>query len=214
MPAPSPAESERPSAAARPSGSSVPRPTPEPSDRILTVPNIFTVLRLVLLTPIVIVLLADPGTRVEATIALVVFSSTDWIDGFLARRLGQVSKVGMWLDPIADRLGVAWILIAMLVFGILPWWLPAVIVVIDALILLLGVGRRDRIARMRVVPLGKLRTAVLMVGLPLAALGASTLDAAPTIAVIASVLLAIGALLHVGAGAIYLRALLRPLPSR
>lgn len=183
---------------------------PEISDRVLTLPNVITVLRLVVFTPLVIILLARPETRMAATVALVVFSATDWVDGFVARRLNQVSKFGRWLDPIADRLGVAWICVAMLVFGILPWWVPAVIVVVDALILLVGVGRTDRIAHMRVLPLGKARTAVLMTGLPLAALGASTVAGAAVIGTVAHWLLVVGSVLHAVVGVQYLTGLLRP----
>lgn len=180
------------------------------SDRILTLPNVITVARLVIFTPLVIVLLMEPDTRLAATIALVVFSSTDWVDGFVARRTGQVSKFGQWLDPIADRLGVAWICVAMLVFGVLPWWVPLIVVVVDAVILLVGIGRTDRIQHMRVLPIGKARTAVLMVGLPMAALGASTVPYADLIAVAAEVVLAIGATLHAIVGGQYLHGLLQP----
>lgn len=183
---------------------------PTISNRILTLPNVITVLRLVIFTPLVIVLLARPETRLAATVAVVVFSGTDWVDGFVARQLNQVSKFGRWLDPIADRLGVAWICVAMLVFGILPWWVPAVIVVVDAAILFVGVGRTDRIKHMRVLPLGKARTAVLMCGLPLAALGASTIDGAEVVRTVAHVVLVAGSALHAAVGVQYLYGLLQP----
>lgn len=183
------------------------------ADRIVTLPNMITVARLVIFTPLVIVLLARPDTRLAATIALVVFSSTDWVDGFVARRTGQVSKVGKWLDPIADRLGVAWICVGMLIFGVLPWWVPLIVLVVDAVILLVGIGRTDRIRAMRVLPIGKARTAVLMVGLPLASLGASTVPYAPVIATSAEVVLAVGATLHAIVGGQYLHGLLQPPPE-
>lgn len=183
------------------------------TDRILTLPNVITVARLVIFTPLVIVLLVQPDTRLAATIALVVFSGTDWVDGFVARRTGQVSRVGQWLDPIADRLGVAWICIAMLIFGVLPWWVPLIVVVVDAVILLVGIGRRDRVQAMKVLPIGKARTAVLMVGLPLAALGASTVPYAGVIGTVAEVVLAVGATLHAIVGGQYLHGLLQPPPT-
>lgn len=183
--------------------------TPPPqTDRILTLPNLITIARLLIFTPLVIVLLMQPETRLAATIALVVFSATDWVDGFVARRTGQVSKFGQWLDPIADRLGVAWICVAMLIFGVLPWWVPLIVVAVDAIILVVGIGRTDRIQHMRVLPIGKARTAVLMVGLPLAALGASTVPHADLVALVAEVVLAVGATLHAIVGGQYLHGIL------
>ncbi|MFW6599714.1 CDP-alcohol phosphatidyltransferase family protein [Propionibacteriaceae bacterium Y2011] len=185
---------------------------PEQRASVLNVPNTITVARLVLLTPLVIYLMSSPDTRVLATVAVAVFSGTDWIDGFLARRLNQVTEFGRVFDPVADRFGIGLICIAMLVFGILPWWVPAVIVLVDAAILFVGIGRRSRVRHMRVLPLGKARTALIMVGLPLATLGASDLAAAPTIRVVALVVLGVGIAAHAVVGVRYLYELLRPRP--
>lgn len=183
------------------------------SERNFNVPNTITVLRLLVFTPLVTILLADPGTRLEATIALVIFGGTDWIDGFLARRWGQTTRLGQVMDPIADRFGVGWICVVMLIFTILPWWVPATIVVVDAVLLVVGIGRTERIDHMKVLPIGKIRTALLMAGLPLAALGASTIPQAPLLAVIAHAVLVAGAVLHAIAGVVYLRNLLKPMPA-
>ncbi|MDN5727381.1 MAG: CDP-alcohol phosphatidyltransferase family protein [Propionibacteriales bacterium] len=182
------------------------------TEQNVNVPNTITVLRLVVFTPLVTVLLAQPDTRLAATIALVLFGATDWIDGALARGLGQTTRLGQVLDPIADRFGVAWICVAMLIFSILPWWVPVTIIAVDAVVLVVGIGRTERIDQMRVLPVGKIRTALLMAGLPLAALGASTIGQAPTVAVIAHAVLVAGSVLHVIAGVLYLYALLRPMP--
>jgi len=76
-----------------------------------TLPNLITLLRLGLVVPIVIFVLhhAQP---VLTVVLLAVFGASDWIDGYLARALNQVSATGAVLDPVADRVGVATIALA------------------------------------------------------------------------------------------------------
>lgn len=99
----------------------------------LTVPNLISILRL-LLIPLFLWLVAsdEVGT---AGIVLGVIGATDWIDGYLARRLDQVSEVGKFLDPLADRIAVAVAVIAGLIWDVLPGWLGWGIVVREALVL-------------------------------------------------------------------------------
>jgi cardiolipin synthase len=72
-------------------------------DRVLTVPNSVTTVRLLLL-PVFIVLVLHRRERLEAAYLLGLLGATDWVDGYLARRLHQVSALGKVLDPVADRL--------------------------------------------------------------------------------------------------------------
>lgn len=101
----------------------------------LTLPNLVSVVRL-LLVPLFIWLVAVDEIG-WAGILLGFIGATDWIDGYLARRLGQVSEVGKFLDPLADRLAVFVAVIAGLVAGILPAWFAWALIVRE---LLIGAG--------------------------------------------------------------------------
>ncbi|MFQ5523310.1 MAG: CDP-alcohol phosphatidyltransferase family protein [Acidimicrobiia bacterium] len=91
----------------------------EPSDRTLTVPNLVTFLRLALI-PLFWWLLLGAEEVAWAAALMFVVGWTDWIDGYLARRLGQVSKLGTRLDPVADRLMIGSALIGGLIAGVIP----------------------------------------------------------------------------------------------
>lgn len=102
--------------------------TNEVSDRIVNVPNAISFARL-LAVPVFWWLLLGEDNVGAATILFIVVSWTDWIDGYLARRLDQVTKLGKALDPVADRLMIAAAVIAGLIAGIVP---PAVGVILIA----------------------------------------------------------------------------------
>ncbi|MBU8578898.1 CDP-alcohol phosphatidyltransferase family protein [Brevibacterium luteolum] len=176
---------------------------------VLTLPNMISVIRLVVLVPIVIWLMREPDDRILATIALAVFGATDWIDGFIARRWNMASRVGAVLDPVADRLGIAFICAAMTVFGILPVWMLLVIVLTDFGLGLVGATRMHATQDSHVTWLGKIRTALIMTGLPLLLLGSAPKLADTPIETIALVLLSIGVVLHLAAGIHYALMLIR-----
>lgn len=92
------------------------------SDKILTIPNLVSFVRL-LAIPVFWWLLLGEDNVAAATILFAVVATTDWVDGYLARRLGQVSKLGKALDPVADRMMIASAVIAGLVAGIVPQWI-------------------------------------------------------------------------------------------
>ena len=81
-----------------------------------TLPNLITLLRLGFVVPIVILVL-NHAQPVLTVVLLAVFGASDWIDGYLARALNQVSATGAVLDPVADRIGVAMIALALAVAG-------------------------------------------------------------------------------------------------
>lgn len=89
------------------------------SDRILTVPNLISLGRLASVPIFWWLLLRADNVR-AATILFVVVATTDWVDGYLARRLGQVSKLGKTLDPVADRAMIASAVVAGLIADIVP----------------------------------------------------------------------------------------------
>lgn len=144
----------------------------EVSNRIMTIPNLLSFLRL-LLIPVFFALLAS-GRFGWALLALAVASLTDLLDGMIARRLGQVTKLGQQLDPIADRLTILAALLGFGIAGLVPWWFVILLLARDVLIVSLGwwLGRAGY-GMLPVHYLGKLATFVLLTALPLLIVGAA-----------------------------------------
>lgn len=71
---------------------------------------------------------------------LIVAGITDGLDGYVARRLGQVTKLGKTLDPLADKLMAAFLIVLLILFRDFPWWLAGVVVGRDLLILVAGLA--------------------------------------------------------------------------
>ncbi|MFI2751982.1 CDP-alcohol phosphatidyltransferase family protein [Cellulomonas sp. P22] len=136
------------------------------SDRVLTVPNAISLARL-LLVPVFAVLIAT-GEDGWAFLVLAVSGASDWLDGVLARRLGQVSKLGQMLDPAADRLFILVTLIGLAWRDVVPWWLLVAIVLRDLLLLgMLGVLARRGYGPLPVHLAGKAGTFALLYAFPL-----------------------------------------------
>jgi len=130
------------------------------------VPNVISLTRLALI-PFFVWLVAI-GEYGWAGILLAVIGSTDWVDGYLARRLGQVTEIGKFLDPLADRLAVAVAVIAGLVTGALPLWFAVGLIVRETLIGLGALyGWKKGVTRLDVRNLGKLATLLLYLSIPL-----------------------------------------------
>ncbi len=105
------------------------------SDRFLTVPNLLSLSRLLLVVPFVIVMLArEPWSRPWAIALLILAALTDKLDGDIARRYGTESEWGRILDPLADKIGIGAGAIVFLVLGLLPLWFVAALLVRDVLI--------------------------------------------------------------------------------
>lgn len=88
-------------------------------DRILTIPNLVSFIRLLAIPYFWWVLLAQERIALAAGLIFII-GGTDWVDGYLARRLNQVSEFGKLLDPVADRLMIASALIGGLIAGVVP----------------------------------------------------------------------------------------------
>jgi len=99
------------------------------------VPNVVSLIRLALIP--LFVWLVVVGEYGWAGLLLGVIGATDWVDGYLARRLDQVTEVGKLLDPLADRLAVVVALVAGLIVGVLPAWFAVALIVREVLI---GIG--------------------------------------------------------------------------
>jgi cardiolipin synthase (CMP-forming) len=188
-------------------------PSRRVSSAIRTVPNAVTLLRL-LLMPVCAYLLAT-GRFGWGLVLTAVVGSTDWVDGWLARRYGQVSRVGQLLDPLADRLLIASVAIALVVQGVLPW-AAAVLLVARDLFLLAGwpLLRRRGIEPPEVILLGKAATLVLLLALPVLTLGATGLAVAGAAHLLGLLLLWAGVAMYYLAGAVYVRMVLERLGQR
>jgi CDP-diacylglycerol--glycerol-3-phosphate 3-phosphatidyltransferase len=143
--------------------------------RLVNVPNVITFSRIVLI-PLIIGLYYLPddwlswqAKNLSATIVFIVAAASDWLDGYLARRLNQMSAFGAFLDPVADKLIVAGALIVLLQLGR-----------VDMLVALIIIGREIAISALRewmakvgqagsvaVAYIGKLKTGFQMVAIPL-----------------------------------------------
>ena len=140
-------------------------------DRIATLPNALSLAR-ILLIPVFVVLLLRPGTEAAGVILLIAVVSTDWIDGYIARRTGQVSNLGKLLDPVADRLAIASGLVAVVARDAFPLWAALLVIVRDVLVIVAG-GIVLLIARARIDVrwIGKVATFALMSAIPSIAWG-------------------------------------------
>jgi cardiolipin synthase len=134
-------------------------------DRKLTVPNVITAVRLAGL-PLFAWLVLGPQRLVIAFWVLVAIATTDWIDGYVARRFDQVSRVGKLVDPLVDRLLLATAVITLMVAGLLPWPLVALILIRDVAMLGISLVWFGGVPPIPVSNTGKLATALLMVGVP------------------------------------------------
>lgn len=162
-----------------------------------TVPNLVTLVRLFLLAPVCVLLLDGPDTL--AVVLLLVWACTDWVDGLLARALDQTSRTGAILDPIADRIGLAAIVLSLALADLVPWAALAIIVIADVAMAALATSAALG-GRISVSWLGKIRTFVLMSAVFLLVATAAWL---PGLVPAAQVLFWIGVLLHAFSGIDY-----------
>lgn len=135
----------------------------EVSNRIFTVPNLISTIRLCLV-PAFLVLLLN-GYDLLATFLFALAAGTDWVDGQIARRTHAVSRLGQLLDPAVDRILMIAGVAGLLAVGRLPLWIVVVVVARDALLLAGGVYLLKRWkARVAVIYPGKVATTLLFVG--------------------------------------------------
>jgi cardiolipin synthase len=136
-------------------------------DRVWTIPNALSVLRL-LGVPLFLWLALGPQADGWAVLVLALGGLTDYLDGKIARRYNQTSRIGALLDPAADRLYILATLIALTVRGIIPIWLAALLVGRDlVLAIALIVLHRRGVGPPEVTYLGKAATLSLLYAFPL-----------------------------------------------
>ena len=180
---------------------------------VLTIPNVLSFARIATI-PFLVWAVVHHGTERTGLLAFAVVASTDWVDGYVARRTGSVSALGKLLDPVADRLLIVSLLVALVVRGVFPTWAAALIAVRDVSLLVVGaVVLARRGVRIDVRRIGKAASAALMLGVPLVAWANLDLWLADAARVIGWVAFAVGIVLSYVAAALYAADLRRALAS-
>lgn len=133
----------------------------------MTWPNALTILRLAVLAGFVVGALLGMS-QLLAFGLLFIAGSTDWLDGWLARRLNQTSRLGEILDPIADRLFTLILVVYLFLEALIPLWFVVLLLARDLLVTgALAALRRRGVTGVTVTYLGKVATFTLLIGLPL-----------------------------------------------
>lgn len=176
------------------------------SDRIWTVPNVISGIRL-LTIPLFAWLALVAEQDAAAALVLAIGGITDYFDGLLARRWNQVTRLGQLLDPIADRLSTVTVLVVFLVRGIVPMWFVALLVLRDAVLSVQMARLRGRgVTGLPVNWVGKSATFNLMIAFPLLLWGAGATSGIDLLASVAGWAFALwGAWLYLYSGALYFR---------
>ena len=146
-------------------------------DRVWTLPNLFTLLRLLCL-PLFLYLLFGVENRVAAAILLGGLGATDWVDGYLARRLDQASEFGRIFDPTVDRILFIVALTAIVIDGSIPVWFAVAVLAREILVGAMMVVATVFLGAepVAVTWWGKTATFLLMLAVPSFLLGASDLE--------------------------------------
>jgi cardiolipin synthase (CMP-forming) len=141
---------------------------------VWTLPNAVSALRL-LGVPVFLWLVLGPEADVLALVLLMFSGFTDWLDGYLARRLNQASRLGEILDPVADRLYILAVVVGLAVRDIIPWWVALILPARDAFLWCLVPFLRTRgYSALPVHFLGKAATFNLLYAFPLLFIGDGT----------------------------------------
>jgi len=178
------------------------------SSRVLTVPNVLSFIRLGMV-PVFLVLILR-GEDALALLVLVVSSITDYLDGVIARRFHQITRLGQLLDPLADRLFIFATLIGLSAREIVPWWFLAIVLARDLLLVGIGIGLANRgYGPLPVHHLGKVATFCLFYALPIIMVAQAFPVTAPVANPVGWAFAVWGAFLYWWAGAVYLREALR-----
>ncbi|UTT70868.1 CDP-alcohol phosphatidyltransferase family protein [Arthrobacter sp. DNA4] len=177
-------------------------------DRVVTIPNLLTVVRF-MGVPLFIWLVLAQKEYGAGVIVLAVMAGTDWIDGYIARRFDQASKLGRVLDPIADRLALLAVAFTLVIAGVVHWLYLAALVVPDAVLLVLTLSLFRGHPDLPVSVVGKVRTGLLLLGTPLLVLSRMDTGFSGQLFAAAWVVLGLGLVGHWIAAYNYFRAMLR-----
>ncbi|MCC7008920.1 MAG: CDP-diacylglycerol--glycerol-3-phosphate 3-phosphatidyltransferase [Acidobacteria bacterium] len=144
----------------------------------MNLPNALTLGRIFLVPLLVVVLLTGFDEQVmgisNEMLGAAIFgvaSFTDWLDGYVARRRGQVTGIGQWMDPLADKLLVTAALISLVQMGLAPAWMVAVILGREFAVTVLRSVVHARGQSLPASPLGKIKMAAQVIAILLLILG-------------------------------------------
>jgi cardiolipin synthase len=141
------------------------------TERVWTLPNLLSLARLAGV-PVFLWLVLGPEADGWALALLMVSGITDYLDGWLARRLDQTTRLGQVLDPVADRLYILAVVVGLAFREIIPWWVALILPLRDALLWVLVPFLRTRgYSALPVHFLGKAATFNLLYAFPLLLLG-------------------------------------------
>ncbi|MEN8581321.1 CDP-alcohol phosphatidyltransferase family protein [Burkholderia sp. RS01] len=164
-------------------------------DLVFTIPNFLTVLRF-MGVPLFIWLVLSRHEYGLAVLVLAVMGGTDWVDGYVARRFNQTSKLGRVLDPIADRLALIAVAVTLVIAEVVQWWYLAALLVPDAVLLTMSLFYFHGHPDLPVSMVGKARTGLLLLGTPLLVLSKLAIPFADAYFVAAWIVLGLGLLGH------------------
>ncbi|MEX2552029.1 MAG: CDP-alcohol phosphatidyltransferase family protein [Actinomycetota bacterium] len=183
-------------------------------DRIVTVPNLISTARIALI-PVFGWAFLTGSRDTFALILLIVIGCSDWVDGYVARKTGQVSKLGKLLDPVADRIAIVIVLIVLTFRGVVDEPVAAALLGRDLIVSIVFPILESRgFPRLAVNQTGKWATALIFFGMGFAA--GSVLETPVQIAsgVLSQILLIAGAVLYWTAGVFYVREIRKVIAAR
>lgn len=175
-----------------------------PPARILTWPNLLSALRL-LGVPLFLWLILGPHSDGWAVALLAASSISDYLDGWLARTFDQTSRIGQWLDPLADRLYIFAIGVGLTIRGVVPWWLVAILALREVVLLsMMPALYRHGYGILQVHILGKAGTLCVLYAFPVLYLGIAVPGVEPYAHIIGWAFAIWGIVLYWVAGVLYI----------
>lgn len=183
-------------------------------DRIVTVPNLISAARIALIPVFGWAFLT--GSRDPfALILLIVIGCSDWVDGYVARKTGQVSKLGKLLDPVADRIAIVIVLIVLTFRGVVDVPVAAALLVRDLIVsIVFPILESKGFPRLAVNQTGKWATALIFFGMGFAAGSVLETPVQTSSGVLSQILLIAGAVLYWTAGVFYVREIRKLIAAR
>lgn len=180
------------------------------STRVLTVPNLISAARLSLV-PVFAFLFLKGGHDLASFVVLAVIGSTDWVDGFVARKTGQVSRLGKLLDPVADRVAIIVFLACFAFRGTIALPIAAALLLRDVLVsIAFPILEARGYPRIPVNFVGKAATFIIYTGLGFAGMSLIVpTDLGELISAASRYLLIVGAVLYWVAAALYVRQIVK-----
>jgi cardiolipin synthase len=174
-------------------------------DNLWTLPNLFTLIRLLCL-PLFLYLLFGAENRAGAAWLLAALGSTDWVDGYIARRFNQTSEFGKVFDPTVDRLLFIVSVTAIIIDGSIPLWFAIAVLARELLVggVIAFATLFLKMERFGVTRLGKIATFLLMGAVPSFLIGTTDVWEAPFFSVLAWVLGLPGLVLSYWTGIAYI----------